>query len=247
MVQVTASVGHGLRNPLGVSNNAIYILKRKCTILTDRLDDAANDGLKEKVEHYLQMSTREVSAANRIISDLLATSKTKAPVLQWVNLDDAFSKIVEQELLPGNVNWDYQATPSPFMLRVDPLQLNQVLKNLMFNAVQAIINAGNIDGRVRLSAQEIDGQYQLRISDNGPGIVEAERAQIFEALFTTKAKGNGLGLWISREIIRAHGGELLLMPVNTETNGAAFELTLPRGQREELCVLVSRSGGGSIK
>ena len=232
--QLTATVSHELRNPLGVINNATYILKRKFSILSDRLDTAANDGLKEKIEHYLQMITREIAAANRIISDLLATSRTKAPVLQWVNLDEAFSSIVEQELLPGNIRWDYQSTPSPFMLRVDPLQLNQVLKNLMINAVQAIINAGNTDGRVCLSAQEIDGQYQLRISDNGPGIVEAERAQIFEPLFTTKAKGNGLGLWISREIIRAHGGELLLMPVNAETNGAAFEIILPRGKREEL-------------
>ena len=231
--QLTATVSHELRNPLGVINNATYILKRKCSILADRLGDAASDGLKEKIEHYLQMITREVAAANRIISDLLATSRTKAPVLQWVNLDDAFSSIVEQELLPGNIHWDYQSTPSPFMLRVDPLQLNQVLKNLMFNAAQAITNAGNIDGKVRLSAQEIGGQYQLRISDNGPGIAEAERAQIFEPLFTTKAKGNGLGLWISREIIRAHGGELLLMPVNAETNGAAFKITLPRGKREE--------------
>lgn len=232
--QLTATVSHELRNPLGVISNAAYILKRKYSILVDKLDVGVNDGLKEKIEHYLQMITREVAAADRIMSDLLATSRTKAPVLQWVNLDDAFSAIVEQELLPGNIQWDYQSKASPFMLRVDPLQLNQVLKNLMINAAQAIVVSGKTGGIVKLSAKEIGGQYQLRISDNGPGVAETVRAQIFEPLFTTKAKGNGLGLWISREIIRAHGGELMLVASDERREGAVFEIILPRGLRDEI-------------
>ena len=230
--QLTATVSHELRNPLGVISNATYILKRKCAILSNKLGDEANNGLKEKIEHYLQMITREITAADRIISDLLATSRTKTPMLQWVNLDDVFYNIVEQELLPGNIRWDYRSTSSPFMLRVDPLQLNQVLKNLLSNAGQAMLGAGKKDGVVELSATELDGQYQLCISDNGPGIAETEREKIFEPLFTTKSKGNGLGLWISREIIRAHGGELLLKPATEGVDGATFEITLPRGIRD---------------
>ena len=118
------------------------------------------------------------------------------------------------------------------MLRLHPLQRNQVLKNLMVDAAQAISGAENSSGVVCLSAKESDGQYRLCISDNGPGVTEVDRAQIFEPLFTTKAKGNGLGLWISREIIRAHGGEILLKPANKETGGAVFEIILPRGSRD---------------
>ena len=232
--QLTATVSHELRNPLGVISNAADILKRKCSTLFNRLGDDANNGLKEKIEHYLQMITREITSADRIISDLLATSRAKTPMVQWVNLDEAFHSIVEQDLLLGNIQWDYQSTSTPFMLRVDPLQLNQVLKNLLINAAQAIMAAGKRDGAVKLTAKEIDGQYYLCISDNGPGVMEADRDKIFEPLFTTKAKGNGLGLWISREIIRAHGGDLLLRPADEEASGAVFEITLPRGLAGEM-------------
>jgi PAS domain S-box-containing protein len=227
--QLTATVSHELRNPLGVINNAAYILKRKFSNLVEKRDSAVDDELKDKFTYYLEMITREVTAADRIIADLLATSRTKTPVLQWVNLDDVLSAIIEQNLFPENIQWDYQSTSSPFMLRADPLQLTQVLKNLLINAVQAIVAAGIKDGVVRLVASEMGGQYQLRISDNGPGVEESNRAQIFEPLFTTKAKGNGLGLWISREIIRAHGGELCLEPSQNEVGGAVFVIILPRG------------------
>lgn len=227
--QLTATVSHELRNPLGVISNAAYILKRKCSVLLETLAGDIDDELKEKITHYLQMITREVVAADRIISDLLSTSRTKEPVLQWVNLDEILSSIIEQKIFPDNIQWEYQSTPSPFMLRVDPLQLTQVLKNLLINAVQSVLGAGKTDGFVKLSAKEFGGQYLLYISDNGCGIKKEDRSQVFEPLFTTKAKGNGLGLWISREIIRAHEGELLLKPVEENTEGASFEIILPRG------------------
>lgn len=243
--QLTATVSHELRNPLGVINNAAYILKRKCASLADNVVNDIDDGQQKNIAHYLQMITREVAVADRIMSDLLATSRTKDPVLQWVNLDEVLSSIVEQKLIPKNIQWDYHSTPSPFMLRVDSVQLNQVLKNLLSNAVQSILAAGTADGIVSLSAKEVGGQYQLCVSDNGPGVAEAERGQIFEPLFTTKAKGNGLGLWISREIIRAHGGELALETATTsaddsdkttkgEKAGAVFRIILPRGMRDVL-------------
>lgn len=230
--QLTATVSHELRNPLGVINNAAYILTRKCTSLIDQQADDSDPELRQGITHYLQMITREVAAADRIMSDLLATSRTKDPVLQWVNLDEILATIIEQKPFPENIQWHYESAPSPFMLRVDPLQLGQVLKNLLINAVQSIIAAGIGDGSVRLSATTVGGQYQLRISDNGPGIAAAERTQIFEPLFTTKAKGNGLGLWISREIVRAHGGDIVLEPAAGETAGATFEIILPRGMRD---------------
>ena len=227
--QLTATVSHELRNPLGVINNAAYILKRKFSVLVDKLHGDIDDELKDKLIHYLEMISREVTAADRIIADMLATSRTKAPVVQWVNLDEILSFTTEQNLFPKSIQWDYQSTSSPFMLRADPLQLNQVLKNVLINAVQSIVNAGKSEGVVRLVASEMSGQYQLRISDNGPGVEDSRHSQIFEPLFTTKAKGNGLGLWISREIIRAHGGELSLEPIQNGITGAVFLIVLPRG------------------
>ena len=217
--QLTATVSHELRNPLGVISNAVYFLKRKCPDEQGKLD--------EKIAQYLDMIKREVAAADRIIADLLATTRTKEPIVQWVNLDELVQSVVASSVFPSHIQWQYQREPSPFMMRADPAQLTQVLRNLLGNAVQAIKGAGNKAGEICLSATEVGGQYRLRVSDSGPGVAEQQRAKIFEPLYTTKAKGNGLGLWISREIIRCHGGELSYSA--KDKSGAEFLIVLPRG------------------
>jgi PAS domain S-box-containing protein len=229
--QLTATVSHELRNPLGVISNAVYFLKRKYPGADGKLD--------EKVVQYLDMIKREVAAADRIIEDLLTTSRTKEPVVQWVNLDELVEAIVTSSVFPTHIQWCYQHQPSPFMMRADPVQLTQVLRNLLGNAIQAINGAGDDSGVVRLVATENNGQYQLRLSDSGPGISKEAQQKIFEPMFTTKAKGNGLGLWISREIIRGHGGELSYVSHSNSADGivdkkgAEFLLVLPRGNVKE--------------
>jgi signal transduction histidine kinase len=244
--QLTATVSHELRNPLGVISNAAYYLKRKCdTVLGGNGGDSVagnvansvasnmnnngddNNADNNKVQQYLDMIEREVAAADRIISDLLATSSTKEPVLQWVDLDELLHSIVEPKALPDYIRWEYQSEPSPFMMRVDPLQLRQVLRNLVVNAVQAINSMGSSDAVIRLQAALKDGKYNLQLSDSGPGVDVEKRGNIFEPLFTTKAKGNGLGLWISRELIRSHGGEMRLKQSHGEFGGAMFEIEIP--------------------
>jgi PAS domain S-box-containing protein len=207
--RLTATVSHELRNPLGVIGNAIYYLKRK---------------LKEsdpKVKEYLGIIERELVASNRIITDLLTTSRIKDPIAEWINLDELLNSTLNELQLPVGVHWEYQAPVKPFYMRADPLQLRQVLLNLILNAAQALEGKGQIV----LSACENNG-YELRLNDNGPGIAEKDREDIFRPLFTTKAKGNGLGLWVSREIARRHNGELTLC--EGELSGACFLLHLPR-------------------
>ena len=214
--QLTATVSHELRNPLGIISNAVYYLKRKIGG-----DDA-------KVDQYLDMIAREVGSSNRIICDLLETSRTKTPVLQWVNLDKQLDILLKETPLPEGIRWHYRSHPTPFYLRVDPQQLRQVLHNLILNAVQAMGG----EGRIELDVCEgVDG-YELRLSDSGPGIPDEQRKRLFEPLYTTKAKGNGLGLWISREIVRRHGGELTL--VESHLPGASFLIRLPRGRRGDV-------------
>ncbi len=229
--QLTATVSHELRNPLGVISNAVYYLKRKYPGADGKLD--------EKVVQYLDMIKREVAAADHIISDLLSTSRTKEPVVQWVNLDELVESIVSSRVFPAHIQWQYQRQPTPFMMRADPAQLTQVLRNLMGNAIQAIGGAGDEAGVIRLIASENTGQYQLRLIDSGPGVSAEAQGKIFEPLYTTRAKGNGLGLWISRELARGHGGELSyvsdhhLLNVNDAPKGAEFLLVLPRGNQKE--------------
>jgi PAS domain S-box-containing protein len=230
--QLTATVSHELRNPLGVISNAVYYLKRKCASDKGQAD--------EKVVQYLDMIKREVGAADHIIADLLTTSRTKEPVVQWVNLDELLEAIVSASVFPEHIQWRYQRQPKPFMMRADPAQLTQVLRNLIGNAVQAINGNGDDKGMICLTASETAGKYQLSLRDNGPGISREDQENIFEPLYTTKAKGNGLGLWISRELIRGHGGELSYLANTGQTTqavgcekGAEFLLVLPRGHAEK--------------
>lgn len=227
--QLTATVSHELRNPLGVISNAAYYLKRKCSNNKQQLDE-------DKVAQYLDMIQREVTAADQIIADLLSTSRTKAPVVQWIDLDELVEAIVTTSMFPEHIQWQYYREPKPFMLRADPVQLTQVLRNLLGNAIQAIGDAD--DGRIVLSATTTAEYYQLSFRDNGPGINEEIQDKMFEPLYTTKAKGNGLGLSISRELVRGHGGELSYVNSASETTidnnkGAEFLLILPRENSEK--------------
>jgi signal transduction histidine kinase len=103
----------------------------------------------------------------------------------------------------------------------DEAQLTQVFENLTRNAVQAMGD----DGCLRVSASAVDGRVHALVEDNGPGIPDADRARVFEPLFTTKAKGMGLGLALCKRIVEAYGGEIRIDSVPGE--GTTVHVTLP--------------------
>src|SRR5439155_4312707 len=102
-----------------------------------------------------------------------------------------------------------------------PDQMRQVLGTLFTNAAQAMGGRG----RIRVEGEAVaTGGVRLRVSDDGPGVSADVRSRIFEALFTTKAKGSGLGLALCRRILEAHGGTIVVEPA---TEGASFLITVP--------------------
>jgi signal transduction histidine kinase len=114
-------------------------------------------------------------------------------------------------------------------VRADRVQLQQVILNLITNAVEAM---SAVEGRPRLLVvttrrQEDDGVL-IRVQDSGPGIEPGGRERIFDAFFSTKSSGMGMGLFICRSIVEGHGGHL--WATAAETGGAVFNLVLPVGQ-----------------
>lgn len=192
--QLVATVSHEICNPLAVIRNAAFLLGRKL--------DEHNDAYE-----YVKIIEREVDAANRIISNLSETTRAKVPNRQHTNLDSMVEEIIHSIKLPESVRFHYHRNPRPFMLNADRMQLKQVLGNLLTNAVQAVGDQGHVILMVN-SQQKWD---TLKVIDTGPGISDAEKKNIFEPLFTTKAKGTGLGLWISKEIIYRHKGALKII------------------------------------
>lgn len=111
---------------------------------------------------------------------------------------------------------------------VDPVPIQQVLVNLLRNAIEAWEGTRPADRQVAVQATSVDGLVQVSVSDNGPGLPEAELAKIFEPFFTTKPEGLGLGLSISKTIVEDHGG-CIWAEVN-QSGGLTFHFTLPTGK-----------------
>lgn len=111
-------------------------------------------------------------------------------------------------------------------LHANRAQLQQILMNLLLNAIEALATVHDRPRRIVLESAALGpAQVELRVIDNGPGIAPEERARIFEALYSTKPHGSGVGLSISHAIVEAHGGRIEFVPV--EPQGAMFRVVLP--------------------
>lgn len=206
--QVAATIAHELRNPLGAVRNAVYYMRRY--VVKEQHD----------LLEFLQIIDREVSTADRIITDLLEMSRAKEPNVQLLDLCRVAREIWPQLNQQRTVNFHCVVTQEPFWVLADATQFRQIFINLMTNAVQAMPHGGDLS---------IRGVYQdndvvITVQDSGLGIAPALRDQIFEPLFTTKAKGTGLGLTLCRQIMEKHGGSIHWVDSD---KGASFELRFP--------------------
>jgi two-component system sensor histidine kinase HydH len=206
-----ANIGHELRNPLGVVESSLYLLRQHLG------EEAAR---APQVAKHLDRIGTEVKRANQTIADLLDLARNKPPRRQPTSLRLLVESAADASLLPAAVTFE-STVPAGLMSTVDADQLRQVLVNLIMNACQALDGRGHlwVDGEAGA-----DGGVHLRIRDDGPGVPEEDRRRIFEALFTTKAKGSGLGLALCRRIMEGHHGTVEL---EKTTTGASFLLTIP--------------------
>lgn len=207
--QLSGSIAHELRNPLGAMRNAIFLLKRRIT-------NSDNQTIR-----YLDMLEEEVHNSDLIIQSLLEVARGKEPIKQTISLQALLEKVIQETPFPNTLTVHIQCDVEPFNIWVDPQQFIQVLHNVLHNARQAMESQGHIS----IHAQHYSDMSEIEISDTGHGIAEENRAQLFEPLFTTKAKGTGLGLTLCREIIERHGGTILLM--DKPDGGASFQIRLP--------------------
>ncbi len=223
--QVAGSVGHELRNPLGVMSNAVYFLQ---SVLAD-----ADDSVKE----YLEIIKSEIAGSERIVSDLLDSVRTKPPQPDAVGVGGLVEQTLSKLTLPSTVTvtLDIPATLPP--LRVDSQQIHQVLRNLISNAVEAMPEGGTLE--IRAVENRPDGTITVSVRDSGVGMTPEQLGKLFQPLFTTKARGIGLGLVVVKNLTQANGGSV---QVQSEAGkGSQFFVTLPSaGSTEETAVRVPK-------
>ena len=211
--QFAAGIGHELRNPLGVIESSLFLLRQHLGREAASIPNVAK---------HLDRISGEVARADKTIQDLLDLARNRPPQCHPTGFRQLVETAIALALLPSMVRVTVTTVPDDLAVAVDPDQIRQVLVNLFTNAAQAMPEGGRIE--VAAEALPSTGAASIRVHDDGPGIPVEVRHRIFEALFTTKAKGSGLGLALCRRIVEAHGGSIQLAPSET---GAAFVLVLP--------------------
>jgi len=207
--QLAAGVGHELRNPLGVISNAVYYLE---TILSD-----ADETTKE----YLELISSEVRTSEMIVSDLLDLSRTRPAERERIEVFELITQILDRRNPPEGVEVDTQITPDLRPLFVDPRQTVLVFDNLITNAYQAMTEGG----KLTIQAKTEEDRVHVSITDTGCGIPKENMKKLFEPLFTTKARGIGLGLAVSKNLVEANTGSIEV--VSEEDKGSTFTIILP--------------------
>ena len=198
--QLAGSVGHELRNPLAVMSNAIYFLKLNRD--------------EEKVQEYLGILADEINNGERIVADLLDYSREISPQLEPVPLIEMVENTLGKMVLPPEVVVQLDFPRKASMVLVDPIHFRHVLENLISNAFQAMPEGGSITiGSHEIRAGDNEEQIsknriEIVIRDTGDGIPDEHRDQIFEPLFTTRARGIGLGLAITKKLVEANQGRI---------------------------------------
>jgi signal transduction histidine kinase/DNA-binding LacI/PurR family transcriptional regulator len=207
--QLAGGVGHELRNPLGVISNAIYFLQMV-------LPDA-----DETVKEYLDIIAGRVAEAEKMVSDLLNLSRIKPAAKERITISALVAKTLQRHPPPEQVAVATDLASDLPAVFVDAQQIGQVLTNLVTNAYQAIPNSG----RVTISAQAEQERVRLSVADTGVGMSPETMEKIFEPLYTTKAKGIGLGLAVSKNLVELNGGSIEVE--SGEGQGSIFTIVLP--------------------
>jgi PAS domain S-box-containing protein len=216
--QLAGSVGHELRNPLGIINNAVYFLR------------LVQPEAEAKVKEYLGIIETETRNADKIISDLLDFSRIKSVDIEPVPVPELLRNTLERFPAPPNVTVTLSLPENLPQIYVDPRQITQVLGNLILNACQSMPKGGQLSiksDQISIKADPLNPKswLQITIQDTGTGITPENMKKIFEPLFTTKSKGIGLGLAVSQKLIEANGGRI---EVESEPGkGSTFTLYLP--------------------
>ncbi|ACG73755.1 histidine kinase [Anaeromyxobacter sp. K] len=206
--QLVGSIGHDLRNPLGVIETSLYILRGRV-------------GDDERARKHVDRIGEQLGVANGIITNLLDMIRNRPLAREPVDLGQVIAAAAGAVKHAPGVSVAVEGVEGLPAVDGDPGQLRQVFVNLLENAAFAAAPAGAVTVR----AQHTDGAVEVAVEDTGPGVDPATRRRLFEPLITTKEKGIGLGLALVKRIAERHGGSVEYS--DRPGGGARFTVRLP--------------------
>lgn len=217
--RLAAGVGHEINNPLAIIN-------QKTGLIEDLLSMAEQFEHKDTIEQCLQVVNQSVERCRAITHRLLGFARRTEVCSEKVDINDTIKEVLqflENCMTYSRIKLELKLGDHLPAITSDRLQLQQILLNIINNAIDAI----GKDGEISIVTYLVAGDIRVVIQDNGPGIDEKALPHIFEPFYTTKetGKGTGLGLSITYGLIKKLGGDIT---VRSKINaGTAFTLTLP--------------------
>jgi signal transduction histidine kinase len=222
MGQLTATIAHELRNPLGAVRTSAFLIERKIK------------GRELGIEPQIMRINNGVTRCDDIITQLLDFSRSKKLACRSENLDKWLERVVSEEAaqLPASVEINCMLGLNDMQVPFDPSRLQRAIINLLSNASEALVGKGDDPGRfanttpkITVTTLAMPEFAMIAVSDNGPGISPENLLKIREPLFTTKSFGTGLGLPAVEQIVIQHGGSLDIQSILGL--GARFTIKLP--------------------
>ncbi|QDV34778.1 GAF domain-containing sensor histidine kinase [Tautonia plasticadhaerens] len=256
---LSAGIAHEINNPLAYVSNNLAVLERDFAALSEildvhdqargdmlracpdrlsRIDEIAEEFdlpyLRRNLGRLLASTKQGIKRVSDIVQNLRGFTRLDQTAVDRVDLHEAIASSIEMvrgRLAHHNITLEQHWADLP-PVSCTPAQINQVVLNLLVNALQAIEATGRDHGRIALSTRQQGDEVVLEVVDDGVGIAESDLPRIFDPFYTTKpiGQGTGLGLSISHGIIRDHGGRL---EVDGRPGlGARFRIVLPVARPE---------------
>jgi signal transduction histidine kinase len=216
LAEMAANLAHEIRNPLNLIN-----------LTADHLGHEYMPSDEERKKSYAELIAAlkaEVQHLNKMVGEFLVIgrpSRLKKSRFSLAELFDQLLVIVKQQLVAKQIALNINGDPA-LEIKADIEQMRLVFLNLILNAIEAV----NVSGVISVNVMSADlGSILIQLVDNGPGIAEENLERIFDAYFSKRPGGTGLGLALARRIIEEHGGTI--KAGNSAAGGAKFDIVLP--------------------
>jgi signal transduction histidine kinase len=198
---LSASIAHELNQPLGASNLNIQFLKMKLE------KGALNPELGKEILDSLEQDNMRAATIVKSLRSIFTDGESNTQAVQLGDLISRVLDIVKPELKGENIQIQLRVDDD-LVIMVNPSEIEQVILNLLNNAIQALAKSGTLKRRIAIEATKVDQVVLLSVSDNGPGVPIEFKSHLFELLSTTKQTGMGLGLWLCKHIVTRYGGSI---------------------------------------
>jgi signal transduction histidine kinase len=214
--RIAAGLAHEIRNPLGSILGSVQLLR-------------SAEGLGDESRHLCAIVERETGRLNDLVDDMLQLARPRQPVLSQVDVARTAREVVALASQSGrgtdvNVRYEGPTEKESLVLDADPGQLRQVMWNLVRNAVQASSPGARVTVSVTAHNKPKIRGAVLEVHDDGPGIEAAARGRLFDAFFTTRSSGMGIGLAVVKRIVDEHGW--VIEVESKEGRGATFRVRM---------------------